>query len=225
MLKIKGILLLLSLLLMSSCEEVGDLIDPDKAPELDAEGIVVTADRVSPHDTISASIKATNPVEGPLGFEWKATGGNFIAPSDKDTVQWIAPLIGGIYALEVKVSNSSRKTAKTSRQVEVISATKPLVDLIGPDNDGYFVLYQDITVQARAEHENGISRVSLYINNSLIGQMSDQSKPVYSRTFRSTPEMVGKTVIKVEAEATNHITNSDQITINIQGIVPGKNGR
>jgi hypothetical protein len=223
MLKIN--LILISILLLISCKDVENLINPTKAPELDQQGIVFSSDRVAPRDTVIASIRATNPEEGPLEYEWSRTGGSFIEPSDKDSVQWIAPLTGGTYNLKVKVSNSSRKSSETNRNITVISATEPLVDITEPAGNGYFVLYQEISVQARAEHENGIAGVSLFVNDSLVGQMSDQAKPLYTRSFKTKPAMVGKTVIKVQAEGNNHKTGSDHITINIQGIIPGKNGR
>lgn len=214
------------IMLLAACKEVDNLIDPDKAPELDPQGIVVSADRVAPYDTVTAKIKATNPVEGPLSYEWTTgiNGGTFIQPADKDSVRWIAPLNGGVYEIKVKVSNSKR-SVRTSRQIEVISASKPLVDITTPADNAYFVLFQDVFVQARAEHENGILRVKLFVNDSLISEMTPKPAHLYELKFKSSADMVGKAIVKVEAEAFNHVKNTDQISINVQGIIPGRNGK
>lgn len=109
-LKIWVLLVLGLMFLNTACEQVGDLINPKQLPELDQQGIQLSRDQVMPLDTVQAIIVATNPLEGPMQYQWLSDGGSFLAPSDNDTVCWVAPLSGGLYHLWVKVSNDDGST-------------------------------------------------------------------------------------------------------------------
>jgi len=216
-----------------ACEGVEELINANRPPELDDQGIIVSADRVAPFDTVTASISATNPVEGPLFYEWSAaggsTGGRFIQPADSSLVRWIAPLLGGSYRMTVKVSNN-RRSVEASKAIEVVSSAKPLVDIREPANDAYFVVNQQIPVEATAQHENGISWVRLLVSkdgrDSLIQQLDGNAAGVYRfdglRAYRA---LVGKAILLVEAQAANPMQTkgNDSVIINIEGIIEGKN--
>lgn len=212
-----------------ACEGVEELINANRPPELDERGIIVSADRVAPFDTVTASISATNPVEGPLFYEWSATAGRFIQPADSSLVRWIAPLLGGSYQLTVKVSNN-RRSAEASKAVEVVSSAKPLVDIQEPAEDAYFVVNQQITVEATAQHENGISRVRLLVSkdgrDSLIQQLDGNAAGVYRfEQLYAYRALVGKATLLVEAQAANPLQTigNDSLIINIEGIIEGKN--
>lgn len=214
---------------LAGCEGVEELINANRPPELDERGIIVSADRVAPFDTVTASISATNPVEGPLFYEWSATGGRFIQPADSSLVFWIAPLQGGLYQLTVKVSNN-RKSVDASKAIEVVSSAKPLVDIREPSEDAYFVVSQPIPVEAHAQHENGLSRVRLLVSkdgqDSLIQQLDGNAAGIYRfDRLRACRAWVGKATLIVEAQAANQLQTigNDSVIINIEGIIEGKN--
>jgi len=212
-----------------ACEGVEELINANRPPELDERGIIVSADRVAPFDSVTASISATNPVEGPLFYEWSATGGRFIQPADSSLVYWIAPWQGGPYQLTVKVSNN-RRSVEASKNIEVVSSAKPLVDIQEPAEDAYFVVNQQIPVEAMAQHENGISWVRLLVSkdgrDSLIQQLDGNAAGFYRfEQLHAYRALVGKATLLVEAQAANPLQTmgNDSLIINIEGIIEGKN--
>ncbi|HHJ53229.1 MAG TPA: hypothetical protein ENJ89_08560 [Caldithrix abyssi] len=206
-----------------SCDSVSDLLNLDKTPVLDEQGIVVSADRVNPGDTVRASISATNPVDGPLYYQWTATGGDFMPPADKDTVYWIAPVKGGTYTIYVKVSNTE-KSITTHKEIAVISSSKPLVRILKPEEGARFVLTESVPVEASATHENGIARVRLFAGDSLISETGGKSSGNYQFTFLPVPSMVGTLTLIVEAEAANQFAaiGRDSVNVVIKGMVVGK---
>ncbi|NOX89255.1 MAG: hypothetical protein GXO77_09515 [Calditrichaeota bacterium] len=217
--------LLFVLLLLTACNGVEDLLNPKHPPELDERGVVVSQDQVMPRDTIMASIQATNPIEGPMQFEWHSDGGSFIPPADNDTVFWIAPLKGGLYHIWVIVSNDDGKKESPKKQINVISSSEPVVNILKPADGSYFVVTQQIEVQVSAEHENGVALVRLYVNDKLQAETDQQQNGVYRFNLTVNEDMVGKTVLKAEAVARNQLsgTGTDQITIFVGGIIPGGN--
>jgi len=217
---ILGILLVLQL---SGCEGVQDLIT-DQRPQLGS--LLVSSDRVMPLDTVVASITATNPIDGTLEYEWSAEPdrGYFLEPADKDSVFWVAPIQGGLYTLRVTVSNTKR-SASQAKEVNVLNSTSPVVDVLKPQADAYFVLGQNITIEARANHANGISWVRAFVNDSLVGQSDQNASGVYSFNCIAAANKVGNPFITVKAEAANALApvGSDSVQIKIGGIIPGKN--
>jgi len=209
--------------ILVSCDGVSDLLNLDKAPVLDENGIIVSSDRVSPGDTIMASISATNPEDGPLYYRWTKTGGNFVPPADKDTVYWVAPLAGGTYFIYVTVSNDKKSTS-THKEVVVISSSKPLVRMLRPEENARFVLSETVEVEASAQHENGIARVRLFVGDSLLSESDGKKTGNYNFMFKPTPVMVGTTTLIVEAEAANQFSSigRDSVNVIIKGIIIGK---
>ena len=226
-LRLKTILVVavLPAILMIACEQVGDLINPKKLPELDEQGILLSQDQVMPLDTVQASIKATNPLEGPLQYVWQSDGGTYLPPSDKDTVLWIAPLSGGVYHLWVTVSNTDGESTSPKKQINVISTSNPVVNIVQPTDGSYFVLNQVCNVKVDAAHENGIALVRLFVNDQLIGQKDTAHNGFYEFSFTIDESMVGKTGLRAEAVARNQLQSqgSDLIYIYVGGILPGGN--
>ncbi len=218
-------ILLAIFFVLTACDQVGDLIRPKKLPELDAQGIQLSRDQVMPLDTVQAIIVATNPLEGPMQFQWLSDGGSFLAPSDRDTVRWVAPLSGGLYHLWVKVSNEDGSTESPKKQVYVISTSEPVVNIVQPADGSYFVLGQHCTVKVDARHENGISLVKLFVNGDLWGQTDQQVDGKYVFDFTVTEAMIGKTSLKAVAVAGNQLQSEGQdlIYIYVGGILPGGN--
>jgi hypothetical protein len=195
--------------------------------------IVLSATSVLALDTVTASVSATNPRPGPLSYTWSKTGGNWVnGIFDDDTVKWIAPLSGGNYTLTVVVSNGL-SSAQTSRQVNVVSSSAPIVHITEPVNNALSYLGDPIKVKAEAAHENGISLVRLYAItpndiDSLIQTKGTSIDGKYTfDKLNAYKDLVGYSTLKVEAEAQNQLKTkgSDQISIQVLGIHVGKNGR
>jgi len=213
------------LLFVFSCDSVSDLFNP-KNPRISDNGLMVSADRISPLDTVNAWISATNPIAGPMYYHWSVNGGRYLEPANKDTVRWAAPIKGGLYELKVVVSNDKASAPEAKRQVNVISSEAPVVDIREPPADSYFVLAQQVRVKAHAEHENGISSVSFFVQDSLISKQDGNNSGDYYFTLTLQPAMVGQTTLTVQARSVNQNApaGSDQVTIKVGGIIPGKNG-
>ena len=178
-----------------------------------------------PLDTVQAIIVATNPLEGPMQYQWLSDGGSFLAPSDNDTVCWVAPLSGGLYHLWVKVSNDDGSTESPKKQINVISTSEPVVNIVQPADGSYFVSGQICTVKVDARHENGISLVKLFVNDELLAQSDQQVNDRYVFEFTVTEAMIGKTSLKAEAQARNQLQSKGQdlIYIYVGGILAGGN--
>lgn len=223
--KLKKYLCWLPLLFVFSCSEGLEDLFFDNYPELSEMAISETS--VAPFDTVWASIEATNPIEGPLEYQWSVSPqlGNFIGVTDLDSIRWIAPYAGGIYELTVEVSNSKR-TSPASKQVEVITSDIPYVKILSPDAGTYFVIGQTFAVEARAEHANGLSWVRLWVGDSLIQQLDQNGSGIYQFSCTADSSMVGNAGIKVESKANYGTTpGSDMITVQIGGMILGKNGK
>ncbi len=218
-----NIFLLIVIIVFTGCKGIDSIFNPYKAPELDEKGIEVSKDSVFPRDTVIASIKATNPEDGPLYYEWSTTGnGWFIAPADKDTVRWIAPLEGGTYTITVKVSNEE-KQKDASKDILVNNVKEPLVNIIKPENGTFFIQYEEINVEAYAYHNNDVTTVRLFVNGKQYGEKDYRGDNTYKFKFETDSTMVGTTTIKVEADNTLGKTGADSVTINVEEFIPGKN--
>ena len=221
----KYILIIITIFLLTACKQVGEIFNPKKPPELDEKGVVVSQNKVMPQDTILASIKATNPLNGPLEYEWHSDGGHYLQPADADSVYWVAPLSGGLYNLWVVVRNDDGEAESPKKQINVISSSKPIVNILEPEPRSYFVVSQEITVRVKAQHVNGIVKVSLWVNDQKTGETDQAQNNIFVFHFKASRNMVGETKVKAEAVARNNLstTGSDQITILIGGIIPGGN--
>lgn len=228
--RLNFLVLLLLPAIFITCSGIDDLIY-DRHPEL--SNMQISASRVSPFDTVYASIEAKNPIDGILDYKWtvknlatKIYVNNTIdGPADLDSVRWIAPIEGGAYEIKVTVSNTA-KEASDSRQVEVVTSDKPVVDIRKPETNSYFTAGQSLIIEAHAEHANGLSWVKAFLNDSLIGQSDWNSSGIYTFTTAADNSLAGKTLVRVEAKtALVQQAGADSVEIEIGGIIPGKNGR
>lgn len=223
---LKNIILFLSLFwLIFACSGVEDIFK-DKRPVISAEGIQFsTTDTVYPADTVKAWISASNPSNGPLEYKWseRLNRGVFVGAKDRDTVRWFATS-GGNYNLKIKVSNN-KGSVSTDRDIKVVSRENPLVSITNPQEEEYFVLYQTVKITAVADHANGIASVRFYANDSLAVQMPGSIKDSYEFDLKlDRAELVGETTIKVEAVSASGTTGSDEVVIEVGGIIQGKHG-
>ena len=193
------------------------------APVIDL--IDISPNRVNPYDTVYATVNATNPEEGSLTFQWSVSPerGPFLDPVDSRSVRWIAPTSGGDYVFKVVVSNSYKSTDRTGT-VRVIEGGDPLVRIVFPQEDDYFIQMQEIEIIADAVHNNGIHKVQLFVGDMFISEQSGLSSNSYQFTFTPDSSYLGLTEIKVSAIANFTLTQgADSIEVMIEGIVPAIN--
>ena len=118
-------LCIFTLFFMISCDGLNDLFD-ENLPEIDG-GLKVSKEKLYPLDTLTASVDATNPIDGDLTYEWNRSGGIFLVQSDPSTIKWIAPSSSGKYTLTVKVTNDNG-TSDASKEVEVLLPQVPVLN-------------------------------------------------------------------------------------------------
>ena len=216
--KLIFILIAILMIFATNCENI---LDPYEAPKIDQ--MVANHYTVNPGDTVTVTVEAENPEDGPLEYEWAHEGGELIPPTDKSEVKWKVPSQGGTYEISVKVSNEKKSKSK-SLEITVRSFTIPYIEIISPEQDEPVTQYTLMTIEAMAQHANGISSVHLYINDSvqpvqsLSGHSSDEYNFYY--TLNDSP---GPAEIKIQAIANvTGVTGEDSVSITIEGIIPGK---
>jgi len=104
----------------------------------------------------------------------------------------------------------------------VRSFALPDVKILSPEADAHFVQYSTLSVTARARHDNGISKVDLFLNNTRKATVNGRADGQYSFTC-PLDEPSGQAYVKIEAVA--NITGKagrDSVRIFIEGTVPGK---
>jgi hypothetical protein len=188
------------------------------------EEMTIHPKQVNPFDTVYAEVSATNPEEGILSYEWSVSPdrGVFLDAIDDPAVRWVAPTAGGDYTFKVKVSNSYKSTER-DESVKVIEAGLPIVRILSPEEGDYLIQLNEINIRAEAFHNNGINKVSLYIDDQLIGEKSGTSGNQYNFQFTPDTTYLGKTEIKITALANFSLTvGADSVSVFIEGILPGK---
>ncbi|MCB0284791.1 MAG: hypothetical protein KDF60_19590 [Calditrichaeota bacterium] len=217
------LLIFLILVVLSACNKVDDIINPDdyKAPEI--ESINSSVNTANPGDTVLVWVVASNPEEGLLTYSWQKSGGKFIEPADQDTAYWIAPLQGGTYEVKASVSNE-KKNKSITKTINVISAQKAIVNILNPKSGEYYVLGQTISIQAEAYHDNDLSKVELFVNDSLVEQKDFSPDNIYNFSVTTNASMIGQTSLKVTAEVFGQPDNrnSESVSVYVEGILPKK---
>ncbi|KAA3617264.1 MAG: hypothetical protein D8M58_03240 [Calditrichaeota bacterium] len=190
------------------------------------EKVDVFPGTVNPGDTVTAIVVATNPEDGLLTYSWSSdpNRGQFIQPANKDTVYWIAPLIGDTYTLKVTVRNEKSNTGQDV--VIVQSSVNPLVNITSPKTNEFFVQNTNIDVELTAYHDNSLAYVRLFVNGIQKGEQNYDASNNYLFSFTTDSSMVGPTTIEVVAAAFNKPDNtgSDLVVVNVEGILPKSGG-
>jgi len=213
---IAGIILFLIL----GCDS--NIFDLPKEPVI--ESLESSRFIVDPGDTVHFSVSAKNPNKGTLQYEWLANGGQFLPPFDQPEIDWKSPVVGGLFQITVKVSNA-KKSSSRSEQITVRSYVNPYVQILSPKNGAYVIQYSDVTIKARAQHNNGIHLVNFYVNDSLLARLSGGPNDEYNFTFPLAVS-AGNAKLKVEAIANTTATiGKDSITVSVEGIILGKKNR
>ena len=136
-------------------------------------------------------------------------------------MRWRAHVKGDDYVIQVTVSNQD-KSVNRSKTVTVISLDKPVVNIIYPKEQDYLVQFDTVVLEAEAFHDNGISTVELFINDSSITEVDGKSSNKYEFNW-VVNTAAGEAEIKVAAKArVTSASNADSLTVNIEGVIPGK---
>jgi hypothetical protein len=191
------------------------------APEVSEIQTTMPNSRILAGDSARFWVNASNPGEGSLSYDWNKSAGIFLTPPDQDTVKWRAPFSGGNETIEVRVSNNDKTTSK-NKQIEVVSLDIPVVIILFPKEDSYLVQYETVNLEAEAYHDNGISHVEFFVNDSSLGIIDGNQSNRYSVSWKNDAP-AGRAEIKVTAVARSAGTvGSDRVGVNIEGVIPGK---
>ncbi len=222
----KRSVILLGIWLFCGCNAVSNFIDSvDYQPPV-INSLTPAEKNVVSDAHVLIMVDAENPESGQLTYEWETSGGGrFVQPADRDTVTWIAPHTGGTYQISVTVKNE-KKSAKAATKINVQSPSLPVVNILKPADDSYFVQGDSLTVLAHAAHDNGLQTVRFYLAGRLAGEQD--YNPDNSYTFKTLLDssLSGKVFVTIWAQAFEQPDNTaaDSVFINVEGILPGING-
>lgn len=195
--------------------------DDPPAPEVSDIFTSMSNLEIQAGDSAVFWVNATNPGEGALSYDWDKSAGIFLSAPDQDTIMWRAPFQGGSETIEVSVENNN-KTVTKSKNFEVISLDIPVVNIVYPKEFTYLVQYETIELEAEAYHDNGISHVEFFVNDSSLGILDGNNSNKYSKMWLNEAP-AGDAEIKVTAVARSAATvGSDRVVVNIEGVIPGK---
>ena len=219
--KNKIILFLILSILLFGCEAAEDLFKERQAPEINS----IVSDKgwtISPGDTLSITVTASNPEDGELTYKWTVSAGSIVDGAYESTLIWKAPLIGGPYSIEIEVSNEYKSNTENVT-VEVASSLNPYVKINSPSTGEYLIQHTTYNIKFDATHNNGIAQIYIYVNNqvtdSLVGTTTTTS---YNKDWVIT-QSAGNTEIKIEAiSRLTAKSGFDRVNVSIEGILPGK---
>ena len=220
--KFKFLLFLIITIVLFACDAAEDLLTDRKAPNVNPiqsnNGF-----EVDPGDTLEFTVSASNPDDGDLSYEWSSMAGTIIGSINETAIRWKAPLSGGTYRINVKVSNDYKST---TNYVDVIvrSTLNPYANISAPAGGSYLIQFTPINIDFEAVHNNGIALIYIYINDQKIDSLVGLSQSNYSFNW-DVSSSAGNTEIKVKAisKITDKV-GSDSINVTIEGVIPGKSG-
>ncbi|HED09277.1 MAG TPA: hypothetical protein ENJ10_01180 [Caldithrix abyssi] len=214
--------LVIGCLSLLACRQVGEIID-----SVEAEAPVISAMEFSdsqllPLDTLLAVARVSDDNPAQLSYEWRATGGSFIPPTDKDSVYWIAPLSGGNYTLTLKAANNFKSSEK-SKSVLVVNPGRPVVSIESPRGGSIYVQTEPIALKVKAYHDNGLSYVRVLLNGRERVRSGARSDNIYQFSL-ATDSLSGDYWLTVEAEVFGQAGNAgrDSVRVRVEGIILGK---
>jgi hypothetical protein len=191
------------------------------APEVSKIFTSLSSPQIFAGDSAKFWIEASNPGEGSLTYDWNKSAGEFLSAPDQDTIKWRAPFQGGNQTIEVNVSNND-KTVTKNIPIEVISLNIPIVNILNPKENAYLVQHETTEIKVEAFHDNGISHVEFFINDSSLGIIDGNTSNSYTKSWLNQAP-AGRAEIKVAAVARSAATESfDKVVVNIEGVIPGK---
>ena len=220
--KLTRLLLFFLLMTLLACDaKLFETEEEPPAPEVSEIFSTLSNLKIHVGDSAKFWIKASNPGEGGLSYDWDKSAGVFLSAPDQDTIMWRAPFQGGTDTIEVSVSNND-KTVRRIKPFEVVSLDIPVVNIVYPRENAYLVQYEAIELEAEAFHDNGISHVEFFVNDSSLGILDGNTSNLYIKSWLNQAP-AGSAEIKVTAVARSAATEgSDKVVVNIEGVIPGK---
>jgi len=179
----------------------------------------VSADRytVFVGDTVNVSVDATDPDEDELTYSWSATGGTFIN-RHQQSARWIAPKREDSFDLQVTVRDENGGEAGEMLTINVVSPSKPSVEITQPADGAYLVGLGTTEIRAKVVPQSFIDYVEFYIDDQLLGV---DKTPPYTQKWTLTG-LSGWVELKAVAlrSIPDVIRSADSIRVSIQGVVP-----
>ena len=214
--------LIISGVLLFSCDpKLFETEEDPPAPEVSQIYSSLSNSNILAGDSAEFWVEASNPGEGGLIYNWDISSGEFLSTPDEDSIKWRAPFTGGNVTIEVSVSNTDKGTSR-SRLIEVVSLDIPVVNILYPREDSYLVQYETINIEMEAFHDNGISHVEIFVNDSSLGIIDGNATNRYTAPWLNEAP-AGRAEIKVTAVSRRAGTiGSDNVSVNIEGVIPRK---
>jgi hypothetical protein len=203
-----------------------DLLKEPKAPVVSDIHASVADFTINPGESIHLWVDASDPDGGSLIYHWTTElDGAIVGTALSDTLRWKAAQVGGgNYWVRCEVSNDEKTTTRTG-EVIVRSGSNPFLKLISPEQGDYLVQFTEYEIIAECGHENGISMIGFWVNDTLkhatAGRLDDRVD-TFSYVW---PADAGAGTVEIKVIATARVTGAqaaDSINISLEGIVPGK---
>jgi len=221
--KLTRLLLFFLLMTLLACDaKLFETEEEPPAPEVSKIFTSLPSSQIFAGDSAKFWVEASNPGEGGLSYDWDKSAGVFLSAPDQDTVMWRAPFQGNPQTIiEVNVANNNKSVTK-SRPIEVVSLDIPVVNIVYPRELAYLIQYETVDLEAEAYHDNGISHVEFFVNDSSLGILDGNTSNLYIKSWLNQAP-AGSAEIKVTAVARSAATEgSDKVVVNIEGVIPGK---
>jgi len=206
-------LVILALGPLTGCSELGELVQPNKAPIIDR--VFAWRTQLSPTDTTTVMVEAHDPEGKSLSYEWEVEGGTLSSTSGS-RVTWSAPAVAKNYKISVKVSDEKEEESEGSVTVTVVAVERPTVNITRPPEGAFIPGLGTTTLEAVASHPNGIARVDFYLGTQLLDR--DDSPPY--RYEWSIEGLSGPATIIASAfrAGTPGAPGMDSVRVSIEGV-------
>ncbi|RMF57684.1 MAG: hypothetical protein D6748_10640, partial [Calditrichaeota bacterium] len=210
-----GLTLAVLLITVLNCNS--DLFKTNQPPVIEDLYPLNQMYQINPGDTVVIVVVASDPDEDELSYEWSASGGSFLFPQDRDTIRWVAPVIGGEYTITVLVKDSENNSSTEELKLQVLSQDNPTVKIVSPQDGDFLVQFSEITVSATAFHINGLQSVSFWVNDSLIEIQPPHSGDNIYEFLYSVNLPPGGHEFKILANSVTGRVGADSIQVQVEG--------
>ena len=214
-------------LLWSACDL--DSLDPnkknDEEEDINKPPVIVsmTANKyiVDPLESIVISITATDEQQEVLSYNWQASLGSILPPTDNPQVTWKAPSNGGNVTISCAVSDGETSVSR-SLNITVRAYEAPSVHILYPANRAHYVSGDTVHVKVYADHQNGIESIRLLLDETQIASTSSGQNSIFTFTY-TLNSYYGIHAMTAEAIAKyTGTTGNDSIQLEVEGLIPGK---
>lgn len=204
---------LVGLCSLNGCEELGNLVKPNKPPAIDR--VYAIRNQLSPTDTTTVIVEAHDPEGGTLSYEWSAEQGT-LSSTAGHYVRWTAPSTAGNYKISVEVRDDKHGESQGQVTLTVLASEKPTVKISEPFHGAFIPGLGEIKIKALANHPNGIQRVEFQVGNQNLG--SDDNPP-YEQAWQ-VDGLSGPATIIVRAfrARTPGEPGVDSVRVSVEGV-------